>query len=64
MYISANLNDLSDGAISLRFDETAENSFLQEIFTYVQAVEKTVSISLGNSTNNITIGDLTAKYTR
>ena len=28
MYISPNLNRLSDGAISLRFDSTAENSFL------------------------------------
>lgn len=26
--ISSNLNGLSDGAISLRFDETSENSFL------------------------------------
>jgi hypothetical protein len=35
--ISPNLNDLSDGAISLRFDQTSENSFLNEIFAYVKA---------------------------
>ena len=38
MVISPNLNELSDGALSLRFDETAETSFLQEIFTYVHAI--------------------------
>lgn len=35
--ISENLNSLSDGAISMRFDQTSENSFLNEIFAYVKA---------------------------
>lgn len=38
MFITPNLNGLSDGALSLRFDETAETSFLQEIFTYEEAI--------------------------
>ena len=37
---------------------------MEEIFTYVSAIEKTVTVSLGTETNNITIGDLTAKYTK
>ena len=60
--ITANLNELSDGAISLRFDNTAENSFLEEIFTYADALEKSVTIYL-SSENIITIGDLTARNT-
>ena len=32
MEISSGLDHLSDGAISLRLDRTAENSFLSEIF--------------------------------
>jgi hypothetical protein len=59
--ISPNLNGLSDGAISMRFDQTSENSFLNEIFSYVKATEKTVGIYLG-SNHTITIGDMTAKY--
>lgn len=35
--ISGNLNRLMDGAISMRFDSTSENSFLNEIFTYVKS---------------------------
>lgn len=62
MFISPNLDALSDGAISLRFDNTAENSFLDEIFAYVNAVERSVVVSL-NSNDTITIGDLTAKDT-
>lgn len=60
--ISSNLNDLSDGAISMRFDQTSENSFLNEIFTYVKATEKTVTLFVGEN-STITIGDMTAKYT-
>lgn len=33
--ITPHASHLSDGAISLRFDESSENSFLNEIFTYV-----------------------------
>lgn len=60
--ISENLDTLSDGAISLRFDQASENSFLNEIFAYVKATEKTVTIYIGLN-NSITIGDMTAKYT-
>jgi hypothetical protein len=62
MYISPNLDALSDGAISLRFDNTAENSFLDEIFAYVNAIERSVVVSL-NDNDTIIIGDLTAKDT-
>jgi hypothetical protein len=34
--LSSNLNSLCDGAISLRFDEMSEKSFLKEIFDYVK----------------------------
>lgn len=61
--ISANLNSLSDGAISLRFDEASENSFLNEVFNYVKAKEKTVTVFIGENMT-LTIGDLTAKYTK
>lgn len=60
--VSANLNDLSDGAISMRFDQTSQNSFLNELFTYVKAADKTVTLFLGHN-SSITIGDLTAKNT-
>jgi hypothetical protein len=60
--ISENLNHLSDGAISLRFDQASENSFLNEIFTYVKATDKTVTLFIGGN-DTITIGDMTAKYT-
>ena len=45
----------------MRFDQTSENSFLNEIFAYVKATEKTVGIYLGGN-HTITIGDMTAKY--
>ncbi len=60
--ISPNLNELCDGAFSMRFDTTSENSFLDEIFNYVKAVEKTVTLFIGEN-STITIGDMTAKYT-
>ena len=59
--ISSNLDCLEDGAISMRFDQTSENSFLNEIFSYVKATEKSVGIYLGGN-HTITIGDMTAKY--
>ena len=59
--ISPNLNALSDGAISMRFDQTSENSFLNEIFTYVKCTNKTVTIYLGTN-HSITVGDMTTKY--
>lgn len=62
--ISANLNAQSDGAISLRFDEASENSFLNEIFNYVKARDKTVTIYIGNDKKIMTIGDMTAKYSK
>lgn len=46
----------------MRFDQTSENSFLNEIFTYVKATEKTVTLFVGEN-STITIGDMTAKYT-
>ena len=56
------MDSLSDGAISLRFDQSSENSFLNEIFTYVKSTEKTVTIFIGSNLT-ITIGDMTAKFT-
>ncbi len=61
--ISPNLQVLMDGAISMRFDSTSENSFLNEIFDHVKAVEKTICVYLGEN-QTITIGDMTAKYTQ
>ena len=52
-----------DGAISMRFDSTSENSFLNEIFSYVKATDKTICIYLG-SNRTLTIGDMTAKFTQ
>lgn len=46
----------------MRFDSTSENSFLNEIFSYVKATQKAITIYLG-SNKTITIGDMTAKYT-
>lgn len=51
---------LSDGAISLRFDDESENSFLNEIFTFVGSTEKIVTVYLG-SNSTVTIGDLSVK---
>lgn len=53
-------NILSDGAISLRFDEDSENSFLNEIFNYVGSSDKIITFSLGNNAT-VTIGDLSVK---
>lgn len=51
---------LQDGAISLRFDDESENSFLNEMFTYMNTTEKIITVYLGmNST--VTIGDLSVK---
>lgn len=52
-----------DGAISMRFDSTSENSFLNEIFSYVKATDKTICIYLGVN-RTMTIGDMTAKFTQ
>ena len=58
--ISPQTNDLSDGAISVRFDSESENSFLYEIFDFVGEQEKTLTIYLG-SNSTITLGDLSTK---
>jgi hypothetical protein len=47
----------------MRFDQTSENSFLNEIFTYVKSTDKTVTIYLGTN-KTLTIGDTTAKYSQ
>lgn len=44
--ISQNSNCLCDGAISLRFDEMSESSFLKEIIDYVRTSEKVITIYL------------------
>lgn len=60
------LNQLCDGAVSLRFDIDSENSFLNEIFGAVDETERTVTVvidrrstlSLGEvSTKNVVGGD-------
>lgn len=58
--ICEHTNKLSDGAVSLRFDDESENSFLNEMFTYVGSTEKIVTIFLG-SNSSVTIGDLSVK---
>lgn len=40
------MNELSDGGLSLRFDESSENSFLEEILDYAQTREKMITIYL------------------
>ena len=58
--VSEHTNRLSDGAISLRFDDESENSFLNEMFAYVGSTDKIVTVYLG-SNSTITIGDLSIK---
>ena len=42
----------------MRFDQTSENSFLNQILSYVKAKEKAVGINIGNN-HTIAIGDIT-----
>jgi hypothetical protein len=58
--ISTHINQLCDGAISLRFDDASESSFLNEIFAYVGEPDKVVTVYLGDN-SSITIGDLSIK---
>ena len=44
--ITPNLNTICDGAVSLRFDDSSENSFLNEVFTYIGAKDKIISVYL------------------
>lgn len=68
--ISDSLNKMADGAISLRFDEGSENSFLTQIFNYVQSStyvkEKFVGVYLGkqkyNNKDIVTIGEMSLRY--
>lgn len=53
--LTPKLNYISDGAISLRFDENSENSFLNEIFAYTKAEEKIATLYIGES-NYLAIG--------
>lgn len=64
--LSSNLNALCDGAISLRFDEMSEKSFLKEVFDYVKTSEKVITIYLGGGSSKqpiLTIGEITTKNT-
>lgn len=61
--LSQNVNNLCDGAISLRFDSNSENSFLNEVFEYLKVSQKIVTVYLGKN-NSLTIGELTAKYSQ
>jgi hypothetical protein len=58
--ISPHINRLIDGAISLRFDDSSENSFLNEIFAYVGESDKAVTVYLGDNAT-VTIGELSTK---
>jgi hypothetical protein len=59
--LTEKLSDVSDGAISMRFDENSENSFLNEIFAYTQAEEKIATLYLGEN-NFMAIGELSLKF--
>ena len=59
-HISPDLNYICDGAISLRFDENSESSFLKEILESAQTSEEYVTIFLGRE-NLVTIGDMSVK---
>lgn len=60
--VTTHLNELCDGALSLRFDDFSENSFLDEIFTYVGEPDKVVTLFVGDN-STITIGELSIKNT-
>ena len=59
--LSPNLNFLCDGAISLRFDDKSESSFMQEMAVLAQTDQKYVTIFIGEHNQTITIGDLSVK---
>ena len=56
--ITPNLNCISDGAISLRFDDSSENSFLTEAFKTAKSAKKIVSVYLSQKKNIVTIGGM------
>ena len=63
--ISKNLNYLCDGAISFRFDEGSENSFLKELFDYQQTTDKVVTIYIEEkNVSYISIGEMATKYSK
>lgn len=62
--ISPNLDFLCDGALSLRFDENSENSYLNELFNYLRSKEKIISIYLGEHVGIMTVGSYNKKYLR
>ena len=54
------LSDLSDGAVSLRFDTDSENSFLNEMFGAVNQDEMSVTIFIGDN-SYLTMGEIAEK---
>lgn len=60
--ISPNLDMLSDGAVSLRFDSNSENSFLTELFNYLKTKQKIISIYLGDHAKIATVGSYSTKF--
>ena len=61
--ITPNLNALCDGAISLRFDESSEGSFLNEMFKEAATGKKIISVYVGGEKDIVTIGGYWTAYT-
>lgn len=59
--LTQKLSYASDGAISLRFDQNSQNSFLNEIFSYTKAQQKIATLYLGEN-NYLAIGELSLKF--
>ena len=63
--MSKNLNYLCDGAISMRFDDMSENSFLKELFDYQKGTEKAVTIYVDEqNVSYLTVGEIAIKYSQ
>ena len=60
--IFPNLDSLCDGALSLRFDDNSENSFLGEVFKYLGSPQKVISVYLDERARVATIGSYSPKY--
>lgn len=61
--ISKNLNYLCDGAISFRFDDKSENSFLRELFEFQKITERVVTVYINEKNiSYIAVGEVATKY--
>lgn len=60
--ITPNVNNVCDGAVSLRFDNNSEKSFLCELFDLTDKKENIISVYLGKDKNVVTIGALSQRF--